>query len=165
MTSLKPEQLLLPPNFIHSKNFHRDLVLQEYDLKFLRHHYSKQHFLWYKVIAQTIRFRESREYDLANDFRKQELAKYFCESIKGMFKGDDHNDRHTLDSKASINQSVLFLEGLSGLPNNLIDESFIQELRSKYNDHNNFAVPFMSESKFYVLFDTHTEFIGSNFNE
>ena len=163
MTSLKPEQLLLPPKFIHSKDFHK-VILQGYDLKSSRHHYSKQHFLWYRVISQTIRSRESREYDLANDSRKQELVGYFCKSVKGMFKGDDHNDRYTLDAKASINQSVLFLEGLSGLPNNIVDESFIQELRSKYNDHNNFAVPFMSESKYYILLDTYTEFIGSNFN-
>ena len=150
----KPERLLLPPDFIYDKSFHESLVSLGCNLLILRNGYSNEYKLWHTVLAQIIRYRESREYSLANDRRKIDLVNDFCNSVKGLchiYFGQDYFIEK---------ESVLYLEGLSELPNNFLDESFIIKLKNKYTS-NNYDIEF--QGNLYLLLDTHDEYIGRNF--
>ena len=168
--SFKPEQLLLPPDFIHYKDFHRFLIAATAERHSYSHNdrtspltssdYSYEYKLWYFVLSQRIICRSSTEYLESDNNKRLELLKSFCECVKGLcIQIQDHSMHgQTKSIQHPLNQSILYLEGLLGLPDNLYEESFMDKLREKYRILETFSEKF--EGKWYFLLDTYTRYIG-----
>ena len=86
------------------------------------------------------------------DDRKIKLVKDFCNSVKGLFLyyKPGFIPRH---ERKDVIPSLLFLEGITESPINFIEESFIDNLKTKYNYFRNDSI--IVNSIFYIALDTY----------
>jgi len=141
--------LLLPPDFIHSREFHKSIIDLASTLKLYQKYESDESKLWHLAIVKALKQRASREFKYALPFKQIDYIRDFCIDVKGLYDC----------SIGGINQ-ILVLERVYGLPHNLIDDTYIKDLLSKYNYYNNYVVEFKFDN--YVLLDIHGKYIGDD---
>ena len=146
----KSTGLLLPPDFIHSEGFHKSIINLASTLKLYHKYKSDESKLWHTAIVKVLKQRASREFRYASSLRKIDYIKDFCIDVKGLYDC----------AIGGINQ-ILSLEEVYDLPHNLIDDTYIKDLLSKYNYYNNYVVEFKFNN--YVLLDIHGKYIGDEF--
>jgi hypothetical protein len=146
---IKPESLLLPPSFVYDLSFHQDLVCLDY----LQYPFpSGEYHLWFTVLSKVLRDRICLTYISLPDDKKIRLVKDFCDNVKGLFSyyKPGFIPKH---ERRNIISSLLFLEGMAESPINFIEESFIDDLKTKYNYLRNDSI--IINSIFYIVLDTY----------
>jgi hypothetical protein len=145
--------LLLPPDFIHTKEFHECLLSIGYSLDLVYKKYdSNEHRLWHTVIGKTIDRRESFKYRYSSVSEQINIIRYFCADVRGIYEITEDGLEH-----------ILTLEGLSNVPCNFLDKSSIEELLDRYNYYENYIVEFRYDG--YKLLDIHSKYIGYSIEE
>ena len=150
----KPEEFLLPPDFIYDSNFQKELIKLDY----LSYPYpSDQYYLWFTLLSTVINHRKGFSYSSLYDNEKIKLVKDFCDDVKGLFSYRGYSSGPPRSERTDVIPSFLFLEGMSEIPKNFIAESLIKELGIKYNYYVNSSV--LVKDKFYVVLDIHKRYI------
>ena len=108
----KPKQLLLPPEYIYTTEFHKWLLGQAYSIPV--YHNEKNVYVWY----QTIRKRCGLNFTIAD-------VKGFCQSIYGMCKQGHRGD--------NLLSSMLYLEGVPEVSPVFLDPEYCSRLEEKYH--------------------------------
>ena len=108
----KPKQLLLPPEYIYTTEFHKWLLRQHDTIP--EYHNKKYVYLWYQTIGRRCGF----EFTIAD-------VKGFCQSIYGMCR-QGHREEDLLSS-------ILYLEGVPEVSRSFLDPEYCSRLQKKYH--------------------------------
>ena len=154
---VKPEELLLPPDFINDKEFH-EFIVESNRLRLPSPLIPSKYKLWYTVIIEGIYHRTSDKLKYGSKDFKLDIIKNFCADIKGLYIYKESS----LDVVPDVGPTLLYLEKLFDIPLSLIDDSFINELSKKYNYQVNIivAVNTVNTVMNYILLDTHSKYLG-----
>ena len=121
----KPDYLILPPDFIYSNKFHSSFNFGTslYRIGTIGEIFNLENgFLWHTVVKMSLTAPNS-------NIKNEQDIKGFCQSIYGVC-----NFGH-LDKEENLFTSLIYLDNMSYLPRNLIDDSYYSVLRNKYYCH------------------------------